>query len=68
MRLALALDESKECDDVYPVSGFEFILDKELYAQVGNIELDFASYGFTIKPEIEIATAAKDCGGCSCGT
>jgi iron-sulfur cluster assembly protein len=66
MRLALALDESKDCDDIHSVDGFNFVIEKDLTAQIGNVQVDFASYGFTITPEQPFAETGKDCGGCSC--
>lgn len=66
MRLALALDESKDCDDIYPVDEFEFIIEKDLTAQIGNVHVDFLSYGFTITSEHGFPDVGKDCSGCSC--
>jgi hypothetical protein len=66
MRLALALDEPKNCDDVYPISGFEFTIEKDLTQQIGNVQIDFLSYGFVIKSEHALPESGKDCGSCSC--
>jgi hypothetical protein len=63
----LALDESKECDNTHSVDGFDFVVDKDLSEQLGNVFVDFKSYGFTINSEHELPGAGKDCSGCSCG-
>ena len=41
-------------------------MEKDLTAQIGNVQVDFASYGFTITPDQPFAETGKDCGGCSC--
>jgi Fe-S cluster assembly iron-binding protein IscA len=64
--LALALDESRDCDTIYPVDEFEFVIDKELSTKLGNVEVDFSDYGFNIKTEHALLDAGKDCSGCSC--
>ena len=39
--LELALDEPNDKDDVYEISGFKYIVDKELMEQAKDIKIDF---------------------------
>jgi hypothetical protein len=66
MRLVLALDEPKDCDDVYPINGFNFVIEKDLTQQIGNVQIDFMLYGFTITSDNGFPESGKDCSGCSC--
>lgn len=60
----MALDEPKDTDDVYELSGFTFVLDKELSAQTGDIAIDLTYYGFSV----DSANPVGGGGGCSSGS
>ncbi len=64
--LALALDESKETDDVFNIAGITYLVDKSLVEQAKEIKVDFISQmgreGFSVTSGINLG------GGSSCGT
>jgi Fe-S cluster assembly iron-binding protein IscA len=63
--LALALDESKQTDDVYDIDGITYLIDKALGEQTKEVKVDFVNYngrsGFSVSSAISL-------GGGSCGT
>lgn len=70
-RLALALDEPGESDDIMEEAGFRFCIDKELLDQVKGVSIGISYMGFTLDPEVPLASAGDSggCGSCtSCGT
>ena len=64
----IALDEQKDSDTSYEVDGLTFIMDKNEYAQHGDIVIEDTGYGFRVIPE-NIKNDEGACGGgCSgCG-
>jgi len=62
--LALALDEATETDDVFDVSGYQFVVDKELMEQAKPIKIDLSPMGF----QIESSIVFPEGGGCGCGS
>lgn len=65
-RLALALDDAKDSDEVYAVEGYSFVVDKELGGKAGPMGVDIDCSGFTISSGLELE--AGGCGGCSCSS
>ncbi len=63
-RLALALDDPKDTDDVFDVEGYSFVVDKGLLDQAKPLTVDFACSGFSIGSSLELGGGG--CGGCSC--
>lgn len=63
-KLALALDDPKDSDDVFDVEGYSFVVDKELLGQATPLTVDFACSGFSIDSSLELGGGG--CGGCSC--
>jgi iron-sulfur cluster assembly protein len=63
--LALALDESKESDEIYDINGIKYLIDKALSEQAKDVKVDFINYngrsGFSV-------SSALSLGGGSCGT
>ena len=63
--LALALDESKESDNVYDINGITYLVDKTLSDQAKEIKVDFINQmgrsGFSV-------TSSMISGGGSCGS
>jgi len=63
-RLALALDEQKENDNVYEVKGFQFLVDKSLMETAAPIEVDLNESGFIIKSSLKLDPTGG-CGSCT---
>jgi iron-sulfur cluster assembly protein len=63
--LALALDESKENDNVYDINGITYLIDKALGEQAKEIKVDFIDHmgrqGFSVTSDVNL-------GGGSCGS
>ena len=59
----IALDEQKDSDTSYEVDGLTFIMDKNEYAQHGDIVIEDTGYGFRVIPE----NMKNDEGGCGGG-
>jgi Fe-S cluster assembly iron-binding protein IscA len=61
----MALDESREDDEVFKESGITYAVNKQLFEQVNPISIDFVNTprgsGYRIS-----ANLAKECGSCSC--
>ncbi|MFO7560989.1 MAG: hypothetical protein R6X10_19335 [Desulfobacterales bacterium] len=58
----MALDESKDTDEVYTIDGFQYVVDKEFVKKATPIKVDFKDIGFSISSSIELSSG---CGGCS---
>jgi len=58
----MALDESKDTDEVYDVDGYQYVVDKEFIKKATPIKVDFKEIGFSISSSIELGAG---CGGCS---
>jgi Fe-S cluster assembly iron-binding protein IscA len=62
----LALDESKESDEVFNREGLEFVIEKKLLEDVQPIKIDYittpSGEGFTIDAKL---STADGCGSCS---
>lgn len=65
--MALALDESKDTDEVIVEGGFTFCIDKELLAQVKSVSITLTYMGFTVDTEQPLP-GASDGGSSSCGS
>jgi iron-sulfur cluster assembly accessory protein len=65
--LALALDQATDADDVFDVSGYQFVIDKELMEQAKPIKIDLTPMGFKIESSIVFPEGGCGCGS-SCGT
>jgi Fe-S cluster assembly iron-binding protein IscA len=63
-RLALALDEERDQDEVMEAEGFSFMMDKELYDQAKPLTLDFNQMGFDVKSRLELPDASGGCSSC----
>ncbi len=65
-RLALALDDATDEDEVFEDGGYKLLVDKELYKQTGNIAVDMSYMGFVVDSELQVPGVGL--GGCaSCG-
>lgn len=71
-RLGLALDETREGDEVVEQDGFTFCTEKNLWTQIGGATIDLSYMGFTVDPTHPLPAPAggSACGSCcgSCGS
>lgn len=68
-RLALALDQPKDTDNVFEQEGYSFCINKELLDQAQFVKVDFSDIGFVIQSGLQFSASSSGCGGCSgCGT
>ncbi len=58
----MALDESKESDEIFEVGNHPYVIDKELYAQASPVTIDFTQMGYKI--DTNMVMPESDCGGC----
>jgi len=68
--LTLALDESRENDDIFDLNGYTFVVDKELMAMASPIAIDMTDYGFSVSSSLQLgggSCGSGSCGGGSCG-
>ncbi len=59
----MALDESKDTDDVHEVDGFKYVVDKEFMKKAEPIRVDFMEVGFKLTSGIDFGDQ-QQCGGC----
>jgi Fe-S cluster assembly iron-binding protein IscA len=68
--LALALDESKDSDDIYQISGITYLVDKTLGTQAKEITVDFIEHmgrrGFSVTSGINLGGGSACGSSCSC--
>jgi Fe-S cluster assembly iron-binding protein IscA len=60
----LALDEPKEADERLTVDGFQYLVDKDLFAMVQPITIDFTPMGFQVSGNLNTTKSAGGCGTC----
>ncbi|CAN2039595.1 conserved hypothetical protein [Candidatus Magnetomoraceae bacterium gMMP-15] len=58
----MALDESRDNDNVYENEGFTYLVDKDFMNQVKPVKVDFTPLGFKISAGVEFGSP---CGSCS---
>ncbi len=63
--IAMALDESKDTDEIFEIDGYKYIVDKEFLKEATPIHVDFTEVGFKVTSGIKFDEAA--CGSCSSG-
>lgn len=67
-RLAMALDESRDSDEVFDEKGFKFCMEKSLYEKTGGIKVDAGYMGFVVE-SVNPLSSGGGCGSCcGCGT
>jgi len=59
--MAMALDESKQTDEVFEIDGFKYIVDKEFLAKVKPIKVDFLVSGFKVDCGIDFTSGCSSC-------
>ena len=60
--LGLALDELKETDFKHLQGDVNFVIDKELFSDLGDIKIEFVGNGYHVAPAEQ---DESDCGSCS---
>jgi iron-sulfur cluster assembly accessory protein len=70
-QLVLGVDNAKDSDEQQEVDGLTYLVDKDLYDQVGEVKLDFVDdgvrQGLLISSEKPLPQMEGGCGcGCSC--
>lgn len=67
-QLTLALDTPNDTDEAHEAGGFTFLVEKELQAQTGKIEVDMTHYGFVVTSENPIGGGGGCCSSSGCGS
>ncbi len=65
-RLALALDAPGDDDEVFEEAGYTFCMNKDLFAQTGDISVDVSYMGFSVESANPIG-GGGGCSGCPSG-
>jgi len=64
----MALDESRESDEIFEAKGIQFIMDKKLLEEVKPVLVDYVTSamgtGFSVKGNLKAQSACGSC--CSC--
>jgi len=58
----MALDESKEGDEVYDFDGYQYVIEKDLLSKSAPVKVDFTEIGFKIDTNMDMGESS--CGGC----
>ena len=65
----MALDEPNDKDETYDISGYTYVVDKELLAEAKPIKIDFMGMNFNITSSMVFEGGCGGCGtsptGCS---
>ena len=66
--LGLALDESKDDDELFNDNGLTFVIEKEFYERIKPVKVDFidSTMGSGFNIESNMPKPASSCGSCSC--
>lgn len=65
--LALALDDPKDDDDVFPTEGYTFVVEKTLMEKAKPLTVDLTYMGFEVRSNLELG-GGSCCGTCSCSS
>ncbi len=61
--LGLALDDIKETDLTDESNEVKFIMDKGLYEELGEINVEFVGNGYFVSPVNQVESGCSGCGG-----
>ena len=59
----MALDESKDSDEVFEFANQPYVIDKKLLAEVAPVTVDFNGMGYKIDTNM-VMPEESGCGGC----
>ena len=66
-RLALALDGPTDDDQVFEDAGFTLCVEKDLFAETGNISVDMNAMGFSVSSDNPVGGGEGGCASCGGG-
>jgi len=58
----MALDKSKDSDELYEIDGYQYVVDKDFLEQARPIKIDFEGRGFKLESSIKIEPGCAGCG------
>jgi len=58
----MALDKSRDTDELYEVDGYQYVVDKDFLEKAKPIKVDFEGRGFKLDSSIEIEPGCAGCG------
>jgi len=58
----MALDKSRDTDELYEIEGHQYVVDKEFLEKAKPIKIDFEGRGFKLDSSIEITPGCAGCG------
>lgn len=61
--LGLALDEIKDTDLIDESGELKFIMDKDVYEQMGEVKVEFVGNGYHVSSVNEVESSCSSCGG-----
>jgi hypothetical protein len=66
----MALDEPRDADEVLDVSGYTFVIEKDLYAKAQPLKVNMGYMGFEVSSGLELGGGGcgSSCSGGSCST
>ncbi len=67
-KLALALDDRKEDDDLLESEGYQFVIQKELLVQAAPLSVTANCCGFSVASSLKLGGGCGDGGCCSSGS
>ncbi len=57
----MALDESKNTDEIFDFEGYTYVVDQEFLEKAKPIKVDFLSTGFSITSSIDLGPGCQSC-------
>lgn len=67
-RLALAMDDKGDADDSFDLSGYTFLIEKELLSKAQPVTVDLTHMGFQVHSPMKMAGGSCSSGSCSSGS
>ncbi|OQY12053.1 MAG: hypothetical protein B6I31_03780 [Desulfobacteraceae bacterium 4572_19] len=61
----MALDESRDTDEVYEIGGYKYVVDKDFMKKATPINIDFTGMGFRLSSNAEVPQGGSACSSCS---
>jgi len=58
----MALDKSRDTDQLYEVEGFQYVVDKDFLEKAKPIKIDFEGRGFKLGSSMKIEAGCAGCG------
>lgn len=58
----MALDESKDADNVYDIDGFKYVVNKDFMEKAKPIKVDYIDIGFKVTSELKAEAGCSGCG------